>query len=399
MSSSDTHARIDMSKLRTQVDNAAVAREMLTEGQVVRSEEFGGFWAVLGYAEVKKAAADAATFCSSGGASLPSVRLPIPALPLEADPPEHRDLRKLLTPELRPERVAAWEDDIRRVVNECIDDFIGRGSADLAHELGSRVPPIIITYLLGLPADDADDFVEWTTEMRRSLDRGDLEANKKATTALVAYVDERVRQAKGVRGDDLFHHIANAEVAGRHIEHLEAVGTLLTLVIAGHTTTVNGISSLLRLVGERPEIKRRLQEQPDLIHAAIDEALRLEAPTQFMARTLTKDTSFGGVQMSAGDKVALVFGVGNLDDAAFEEPGEFRLDRGHGTSHLAFGHGVHRCVGEHLARAEMRISLEEVLRRLPDFEITGEVAVGGDAPFNRGPLALPVSFTPQMPTA
>ncbi|MFH5824607.1 cytochrome P450 [Georgenia sp. AZ-5] len=386
---------IDISRVRKEVDNAALAREVLAGGEIARSEDFGGFWAVVSNAAVKKAAADAATFCSSGGASLPSVKLPIPALPLEADPPNHRELRKLLTPELRPERILAWEDAIRAAVDECIDAFIERGSADLSAELGGRVPPIIIAQVLGLPGEDVDKFVGWTTEMRSSLDRNDVEANKAATTALVGYIDERVRGAKGQDGTDLFHHITDSEVAGRPVEHLEAVGTVLTLIIAGQTTTVNGISSLLRLVSERPEIKQALQDDPSLIPAAIDEALRLEAPVQYMARTVTSDTVFGGVEMKAGDKVALLFGLANLDEAGFENPGKFDLGRRH-NNHLAFGHGIHRCVGEHLARAEMRISLEQMLARVPDFRLDGDVqvGVGGHAPFNRGPLAVPVTFTP-----
>ncbi|MGF7238642.1 MAG: cytochrome P450, partial [Frankia sp.] len=292
-----------------------------------------------------------------------------------------------------PDRVKEHADAIRDATVECINAFIEEGRADLAADLAAHVPPIIIAKILGLGSDDAARFAAWTGEMNRSASRGDEAANRAAAGALLAFVDEQVRLARGSESGDLIAMIANSDIAGEPIPHEIAVGAVITLVVAGHETTVNGIASVLWLLGAHPDIKQRLIDDPALIPNAVEEALRLESPVQMMARTLTEDAEIDGIEMKAGDKVGLVWGAGNHDESKFADPDRFDIDRP-ANPHLAFGHGIHRCVGEHLARLEMRVAVEEVLRRLPDYRIAGDVPVGANSAMNRGPRTVPVTFTP-----
>jgi len=365
---------------------------MRDSGGVAKGEKFGGYWALIGYSSIRSAAADTSHFCSGQGATIPAFGNPIPAIPLEVDPPEHRNYRKLIIPALRPEEAQSWSDDIRTVANDAIDSFIERGSADLAAELAHHLPPVVIAKILGLPAKDIPEFVGWTSKMNRAAAAGDQEANQAAGKTLLRYVEEQVTMARDTGADHLIGVVANAEINGRPIKHLAAVGMVMTLIVAGHETMVNGIGSALWLIGSHHRVKQRLINEPGLIPAAAEEALRLESPVQMMARTVTRDLSVEGVTFKAGDKVGLVFGAGNHDPAKFSKPHEFDIDRD-ANAHLAFGHGAHRCVGEHLARAEMQISIEEVLRRIPDYVIDGEVQVGAASAMNRGPVSVPVSFT------
>ncbi len=388
---------IDIASLNAEHDPAATYRGVRERGAVARSEAYGGFWALVGYETVKRAAADAARLCSGQGATIPGFGNTIPAIPLEVDPPEHRDYRKLVVPALRPDRIREREDTVRAVTDSCIDSFIERGRADLAAELAQRVPPLIIARILGLPPEDTGKFVGWTAEMKRTSSSGDAAANKAAAAALLGYIDEKVTEAEGATGTGLIAALANAEIDGQPIGHLAAMGFTLTLVIAGHETTANGIASTLWLIGAHPETKSRLTSDPSLIPAAVEESLRLESPIQMMARTLTEDAVVEGVRMTAGDKLGLVWGAANLDETRFPRPEVFDIDRP-ASQHLAFGHGIHRCVGEHLARTEIRIAVEQILSRIPDYRIAGEVRVDASSVINRGPRAVPVAFTPGVPT-
>jgi cytochrome P450 len=384
---------IDVEQLNPEHDLVGTYGGIRQGGAVTRCEAHGGFWTLLSYPAVKGVAMDATRFCSGQGATIPHFGNPIPAVPLEVDPPEHRAYRKLLVPALRPERVEEWADEIRAATDACIDAFIERGTADLAAELAHHVPPLIIAQILGLPPEDHERFAGWTVAMIRASAAGDVQANQAAAAALVQYVDGKVTEAEGHSGPGLMAIVANAVINGERIDHLAAMGFALTLILGGHDTTVNGIASALWLIGAHPATKQRLIDDPGLIPAAVEETLRLESPLQMLARTVTEDTTVEGVPMKAGDKVGLVWGSANLDETIFPNPERFDIDRP-GNPHLAFGQGIHRCVGEYLARLEMRIAVEQILTRIPDYEIAGQVRIRADGVLSRGPLNVPVAFTP-----
>lgn len=383
----------DLGKVNSEHGAAEAYARWREHGSVVYAEAFGGYHAVLGYESVRACAADTARLVSRDGATIPVLREDARSVPVEMDPPEHRKYRKLLQGPLRPDRLQAWSGRIAAAADQAIDEFIELGHADL-RRIAEVVPPAVIAEILGMPGE-APAMVEMTGTLNQAIGSADPETGRAAARVFTQYIDGLVvRAGLGQGGDGLLAAIVHGEIDGRPVPHDMAAGMAVTLVVAGQETTVNGIGNMLWLLGAHPSAKQRILDDPALIPAAVEESLRLESPVQMMGRTAAEDLQVGGAQVRKGDKVGLVFGAANLDPARFPEPGTFDLDRPSAAAHLAFGHGIHRCVGEHLARAEMRIVLERVLARIPDYRPAGPVRLGTSVAFNRGPRAVPVVFTP-----
>jgi cytochrome P450 len=383
----------DLAKVNAEHGAAEAYAQWREHGSVVFAEAFGGYHAVLDYEVVRECAADTERLVSRDGATIPILRKDARSVPVEMDPPEHKKYRKLLQGPLRPDRVQVQVGRIAAITDRVIDEFVELGKADL-RRIAEVVPPAIIAEILGMP-DEAPAMVEMTDMLNRAIGSADPEASKTAARVFTQYIHGLVARARLTEDrDGLLAAIAGGEVDGRPVPHDMAVGIAVTLVVAGQETTVNGIGNLLWLLGAHPEAKQRVLDDPALIPDAVEEALRLESPVQMMGRTAAQDLEIDGVPVRKGDKVGLVFGAANLDPARFPAPGKFDLDRPSPASHLAFGHGIHRCVGEHLARTEMRTVLERVLARIPDYRLAGPVTLGASVAFNRGPRAVPVVFTP-----
>jgi cytochrome P450 len=383
----------DLARVNAEHGAAEAYAQWREHGSVVFAEAFGGYHAVLDYEAVRVCAADTERLVSRDGATIPMLRKDARSIPVEMDPPQHRKYRRLLQGPLRPDRVQPWAGRIAAITDRVLDEFIELGQADL-RRIAEAVPPAIIAEILGMP-DEAPAMAEMTDMLNRAIGSPDPEAGKAAAGVFTRYIAglvARARLAEDRAG--LLAAIAGGEVDGQPLSHDMAAGIAVTLVVAGQETTVNGIGNMLWLLGAHLETKQRLLDDPALIPHAVEEALRLESPVQMMGRTAAEDLQIGGVPVRKGDKVGLVFGAANLDPARFPEPGKFDLDRPSPASHLAFGHGIHRCVGEHLARTEMRIVLERVLARIPDYRLAGPVTLGASVAFNRGPRAVPVVFTP-----
>ncbi len=223
------------------------------------------------------------------------------------------------------------------------------------------------------------------------------ELKNSSVQSLLGYIIAKINHYRESPDETLFSAVANGgEVNGGEKITVggAAAGAVFVLIVAGHETTINGIASLLHVIGTAPPgLKQTLVENPDRIPDAVEEILRYEAPIQFMGRTLTEDTAVNGCPMKQGESVALMFGAANHDPARFPDPEKFDIDRDT-SGHLAFGHGIHRCVGEHLARLEMKIVAEEVLKWMPDYEVAAPVELRHNAASNRGPVSLQVRFTP-----
>jgi len=200
-------------------------------------------------------------------------------------------------------------------------------------------------------------------------------------------LDERRREPR----DDMLTRIVTSEVEGRPITEVEALGMTLVTVIAGHETTVGGIGSLLMYVGGDPELKGRLLADPSLVPRAVEEAIRLEAPIQGAARTVLRDVRVRGQSFRTGDKVWLLYAASNRDEESFADPDRFDLDRKR-NRYLGFGEGVHRCVGAPLAQIELRVVLEEVLRRIPTFRVDDWDTITFDGSQSRTIAHLPVNW-------
>lgn len=353
---------------------------------VAHSAEYEGFWALFGYDDVSAVAKDPARFSSAQGITIPHHGFPMSLPPIETDPPQHMQLRAPLLDRFSPAAVARLEPVLRESVVELIGRFAGRGEADLAQELTVPFPGIAVSHLLTIPEEDRARCHEWTTALIREPE------NMEAISSAFAYFYELYQDRSANPRDDIPSLILSLTVDGAPIGEQEFLCFMSTLVMAGLDTTANAAANMLQLLAERPALRAELIAEPGRTALAVEEMLRFVTPLPALARVTTEPVELGGVPIPAGARVQMVFAAANHDPAEFERPEEVRFDRSP-NRHLSFGAGPHRCLGAHLARLELRVLLEEVLRLIPDYEVVSEgvVRYGG---ITRGILALPVTFTP-----
>jgi cytochrome P450 len=357
---------------------------------IVHTDAHGGFWMVSRYDDVYAAALDAEALSSARGVTIPPA--PFPPVPcLEQDEPGHRLFRRPLQSWFSAGRTAKLEDSIRAIVIDLIDQIIDDGHGDIAAAVAEPVPPIVIAMTLGLPREDWPWFRERTNKLLELSSAGDLEGSGTAVSELFVYLAEKLAERRAHPTDDLMSGIVDITVDGVPISAPEAVSLTFLILAAGHETTVGAIGGMLRQIAGDTSIRDELRDDPTLIPAAVEEALRLEPPLMGLGRTSSKNVTLGGVTVPEAERVMLLFGAANRDESVFVDAEQFRLDRDH-NRHLSFGVGIHRCLGAPLARLEMRVILEEVLRRMPDIHIEDVDAVQVDYHFARVYTQLPVSW-------
>ncbi|MEV6859762.1 cytochrome P450 [Streptosporangium subroseum] len=314
-------------------------------------------------------------------------------IPLELDPPASLAYRKLLNLTLSPQASKARKPYIQDLVTECLDQVCESGQMDVLHDLTGPVTATLTLAIVGMPASQGRRCAQLMHDMT-TIFPGSPEYNEiaqdfgKLLGEIAALVPERRAEPR----DDLISHLATATIDGRALS-IEEVANVCALVIAGGVeTTASLVAHALRWLSEHPEERQRLINDPDLIPSAGEEFLRVFAPVAGMARTATTRTEIAGAMLEAGDRVFLMYGAANLDPAAFDEPAEVRLDR-FPNRHVTFGVGSHRCVGAHLARAQIEIILRSVLARMPDFVIT-EAEPYPDLGMGNGFATMKATFTP-----
>jgi cytochrome P450 len=358
---------------------------------VVHSAEYEGFWALFGYADVSTVAKDPGRFSSAQGITIPHHGFPMSLPPNETDPPQHKQLRGPLLDRFSAGAVDRLESVLRESVVELIGAFAGRGEADLAQELTVPLPGLAVSLLLAIPEGDRARCHEWTTALIREPE------NMEAISSAFAYFYELYQDRSANPRDDIPSLILSLTVDGELIGEQEFLCFMSTLVMAGLDTTANAGANMLQLLAARPELRDELIREPGRIALAVEELLRYITPLPALARVTTEPVELGGVAIPAGERVQMVFAAANHDPAEFECPEEVRFDRSP-NRHLSFGAGPHRCLGAHLARLELRVLLEEVLRLIPDYDVVaGEVRRYGG--ITRGISALPVRFTPVVAEA
>lgn len=358
---------------------------------VARSTKHGGFWVLTRYEDVYRAAQDWGTFSSAQGMTLPRVSLDaMPFVPIDTDPPSQTMYRHLLQPFFSPPSVARLEPTVRDFVQNQVRALVERGHGDLVKELAEPVPMLVIFELLGVPHADRDDLAKWAHMMAHPGDDQDI-ALEGATEVLV-YMAQFLEQHKENPGEGLVGRLITAEFEGRRLTDDEILSFLFLLPGAGYDTTASGLGDMFLYFGRHPERWAELRGQPELIPSAVEELLRRESPVVATARTVTRDCEFAGQQMAAGEKVLLVLAAANLDEAEFSEPEECDFSR-QANRHFALGTGVHRCLGSHLARMEIRVVIEEMLRAVDSYrlEVDHPVITVGHI---RGVQELPALVTP-----
>jgi cytochrome P450 len=360
---------------------------------VTHSDAEGGYWLVNRYEDVLSAFEDWQTFA----ATPESVVVPHPAgrrpmYPLENDPPAQREYRHVIQPYLTPRRLAEVETGVRELATELIDSFIEDGHCDLATQFTQPFAGrMLYRFILGLDESEVKMVRGWTDAI--SFDPGGPEAVILQRKYNV-WTDEMLeRRRNGDHQDDIIDALLHANIEGKPLSNDEVAGCLEVLIGGGFGTTSDGtLSTMLRLT-ENPLLRERLRNDLSLIPNAIDEFLRFDPPIAARPRLCTRDTVLNGQEIKAGERVFLFIAAANRDEEEFSEPNDLDLERGR-NRHLAFGVGIHRCVGSNVARFNLRIGFEELLTRLGDFEITP-----GDAPRYAprqtwGPSYLPLTFTP-----
>jgi hypothetical protein len=307
--------------------------------------------------------------------------------PISSDPPFHHDARKLLLPAFTKTAVGKQEAATRAFCHSLIDAFDGQDVVDAARDYAQHIPMRVIADMLGFPPEDGPQFRQF---VENTLEGVNLPPDERIArmTSLFDYLLAQVHDHLDRPREDLTTYLINAELYGQKLQPSHVVGTMALLLIAGIDTTWSAIGASLWHLAQAPADRGRLVADPDLLPTAMEEFLRAFAPVT-MARLVKDDTHWRGSDMKADDWILLSFPAANRDPAQFDRAGEVVIDR-EVNRHAAFGLGIHRCVGSHLARMELRVALEVWLERIPEFSLADPAAVEWSAGQIRGPRALPL---------
>ena len=361
---------------------------------VPHTDRWGGSWMPTRYEDVSAVAHDSSHFSSIevGVARVPNSydddgnRL---RSIIASDPPDHAPERRIMLPFFSPKAAQHYEEHTRELCNRMIDEFIAGGRADAAGQYARQIPPRIIAAILGIDPDRADDFTEWVQGVLE-LGLRDPEIREKYRIIIQDFFLEQIAHRQQNPGDDLISWLLSQKVNGEPIPMYVVRANVGLMLIAGIDTTWSSIGSALWHLAAHPQDTARLVADRSLIPGAIEEFLRAYSPVT-MARIAVEDVEVNGRMVHKGDRVLLSFPAANRDAEAFANPEDVVIDRAH-NRHIAFGVGIHRCVGSNLARMEMLIAVEEWLKRIPTFHLADPAAVTWAGGQVRGPRYLPVEF-------
>ena len=365
---------------------------------VAHTDRYGGAWLPVTHADVSAVARDTDHFSSEGAvlANRPPREewvsmAPIGgAPPITSDPPFHADARRLLLPAFSPQVVAEWEPEIRRLCNELIDNMGDSETVDAAVQYAQNIPVYVIARMLGLPLEDSDYFRE-TVHMVLEEIGAEFGERQGAFEKLDAYLAMHVQDHIDNPKDDLIGFLLNAKIYDQPLSPQHVVGTIILLMVAGIDTTWSSIGSSIWHLAQHPSDLKRMVNEPELLPTAIEELLRMYAPVT-MARIVSQDAEIGGCPVKRGDSVLLPFPAANRDPEVFPDADKVIIDREE-NRHVAFGLGIHRCLGSNLARLELRVAVEVFIQRFPKFELANPSAVTWSLGQVRGPRKLPVRIT------
>jgi cytochrome P450 len=342
-------------------------------------------WFVTRYEDIWTVLRDPATFSSAMSTTVGTTVPPeVEAVLAEgwgeistlvtSDPPAHTRFRSLISKAFTPRRVAERAGRITEIANELIDGFEADGRTDLLQRFAYPLPMTVIAEILGVPHSDMARFKVWSDDVVERLSAElPLERQIACARSLVEfqhYFSERLDEREREPRDDMLTDLVNARIEGTEpLSRGEQLSMLQQLLVAGNETTRNLIANMVVLLLERPEAWRAVCAEPDRAAAAVEEALRMEAPVQGLFRSTTRDVELGGAHIPAGAHLQLLYAAGNRDASQFPEPERFDLERANASSHLAFSGGAHFCLGAALARLEGRIALQTLAARLPGLSL------------------------------
>lgn len=299
-----------------------------------------------------------------------------PMIPLQIDPPDHKKYRKLLDPIFAPRKMAAMDEEVAKLVNHLIDGFVERGEVDFAKEFSVPFPSEVFLTLLGLPMEELDTFLKMKDGIIRPEHvTGTAQGSAKAQAyqqeiadSVYAYFDKVLDEREKEPKDDLLSRFLGAEVEGDRLTREDILDICFLFLIAGLDTVTATLDCMFSFLAQNPDHRHQIVENPDIIPNAVEEMLRWETPVMMVSRVAVEDVELAGCPIHKGDHTIVAIGSANCDEAEFEDAHEVRFDR-EVNRHIAFGGGIHRCLGSHLARLELRVALREWHKRIPDYEV------------------------------
>lgn len=358
---------------------------------VLRSDVGEGFVALSRYEDVAQAAIDTKRFSSAVKGTLP-VR---PAadfnfVPAELDPPLHLHYRRFLNPYFTKEAAAKSEDQIRKIVIEIMDGFTEDGSCEFKSQFASVLPGrVVYEGVYDAPAEDYDKVLGWIHQFAT-----DPANSGEAIDALVEWGGPVLAaRADSDDPEDFVAYVANAEIDGRRLTTKEQVELLITMIIGGLDTGESSVSAAIGYLAGHPELVERMRQGREVIERAVDELLRIDPPAILFMRTAMEDVEYHGETIKAGERVMLYWAAANRDPAKYSAPDEFDIDTKK-PAHLSFGWGPHLCIGRHIARLQLVVTIEEVMRRMPDLRLAPHEKLRYRSGVVRFPETVHVEFTP-----
>lgn len=365
-----------------------VHRAIRERGAVAYSRAYGGVWVLSRHRDVMAALRDHATFSSAAGVFFPRAEGTPRFAPLEYDPPEQTAFRTLMKPPFGADEVSALEARIRAVVEDALAPAVARGHGDLVAELCVPLPLAAVSLAVGFSAHAQGRIRELTSNTWARMPTED--SSQGFWPQFAALFQAEIERVRAQPGDDYLSTLVRETIDGRPVTDDELHVMMVAFAIAGHETSMNTLSHMLWQLARRPDLQDRLRAEPQLMPAAVDETLRLWTPVEHGTRLTTREVEVGGTTIPAGARVIMLAGAANRDPDVFDEPDEFRLDRGR-IRHVTFGHGIHACLGARLARLEFLAVLRELARH-PNYALTGPVRRYYEAGRHICIDALPVRF-------
>jgi len=329
-----------------------------------------GFWALSRFDDVFDAMQDWQTFSSAAGVSLEKTTAATPPMIIAMDPPRQVKLRRLISLAFTPRRVAMMEPKVRELTVEYLAPLVDRGEFDLIKDFAAKVPMDAISTMLGVPREDQDRVRRWADVLlHREPNRPEIPPEGiEGARNLAGYFAAKLGERRRKPTDDMISALVEAEIDGERLVDAEIVGFCFLLAIAGNETTTKMIGNAIYWLAKNRDQRRLIVDDPGLIPGAVEEVTRYDNSTQMLARVLTREVEMHGCKMAAGDRVLLLLGAANRDEREFPAPDEFDVRRKIERT-VAFGHGVHVCLGASLARLEGRVVLEEIHARMPEYDI------------------------------
>jgi cytochrome P450 len=339
-------------------------RLLQKDAPVFEVEKYG-FFVVSRFDDVESVAQNWQDFSTTWGPGPQRVESPVASI-LQSDPPEHTRLRSIIARAFTPRAVQACDSLVREFARERVEAMLALGRADLVDEYAIPIPVVVIAEMLGVPREDRAVFRKWSDDIVGAI-AGRVDP-RKSQAEFQEYFSAVVEQRRVEPRDDVISKLLGANQKGETLDTPEVLSFCLSLLVAGNETTTGLIANLFFELARRPEDWRRLRDDPTLVASAVEESLRYDAPNQGLFRHTTRDVELHGVTIPAGKKVLLLFGAANRDESHFPDPDRFDIARSP-NRHLAFGAGIHHCLGANIGRLEATIALETAVSRIAELRL------------------------------